>query len=40
MSSGDGYFLTYVDKKNKLKLVFEFNQHNPGVIQSIQLGKY
>jgi hypothetical protein len=29
MGSGDGYFITYVDKEQNTSIEFEFNESNP-----------
>jgi|GEM_PF-4208809 len=40
MASGDGYFITYVDKNNRIRLGFEFNEHSNWEVCNISFYKY
>jgi hypothetical protein len=41
MGSGEGYFITYVDKSNKSQIIFEFNiQNKQESLKDIRLSKY
>ena len=41
MGSGDGYFITYIDKNNECQIMFEFNkQSNEETLMNIILSKY
>lgn len=40
MGSGKGYWITYVDKNNRSKITFEFNEHNDERVSYIIFSKY
>lgn len=40
MGSGNGYWITYVDKNSRSKITFEFNEHNNGELSNMSLCKY
>jgi hypothetical protein len=41
IGSGEGYFITYVDKSNKSQIIFEFNiQNKQESLKNIRLSKY
>ncbi|AFS78477.1 hypothetical protein Curi_c14670 [Gottschalkia acidurici 9a] len=40
MGSSDGYFITYADKNNKIRLSFEFNEHSNWEVCNISFYKY
>lgn len=40
MGSGNGYWIIYIDKNNRSKITFEFNEHNNGELSNMSLCKY
>lgn len=40
MGSGNGYWITYVDKNSRAKITFEFNEYNNGNLTNMTLLKY
>ncbi|HEX9063184.1 MAG TPA: hypothetical protein VF941_23675 [Clostridia bacterium] len=40
MNSGNGYWITYVDKSSMSKITFEFNELNKGELSNMSLEKY